>query len=117
MKTRLFIGGILLVAFCIIPFPTLTLALNEGMSKTEGIIMGIDLKKNTVIVNEKMFLWDKSSLFYNERESRIDIDRFKPKSYVFIVGEKGEKYIVVKKMYLLPKYLDKKERRLYPFMQ
>ncbi len=117
MKTHIMIGGIILIVFSVLSGSTLTFALNEGMSKAEGLIMSIDFKKNIMVVNEKTFIWDKSSIFYNERESKIDIDRFKPKSYVFIEGEKGEKYIVIKKIYLFPKYLDKKERRLYPFMQ
>jgi hypothetical protein len=117
VKTRIMIGGIILIAFLIVPIPTLTLALNEGMSKAEGLIMSIDIKKKIMVVNEKTFIWDKNSTFYNEKESEIDIDRFKSKSYVFIEGEKGDKYIVIKKIYLFPKYLDKKERRLYPFMQ
>jgi hypothetical protein len=95
----------------------LTFATDEAVSKAEGLIMSIDFKKNIMVVNEKTFIWNKSSVFYNEKESRIEIDRFKPKSYVFIKGEKGDKYIVIKKMYLFPKYLDKNERRLYPFIQ
>lgn len=117
MKTRVRIGGIILIAFSILLCSTVTFALDEGISKAEGLIMSIDFKKNIMVVNEKTFIWNKSSIFYNEKESKIDIDRFKPKSYVFIEGEKGDKYIVIKKIYLFPKYLDKKERRLYPFMQ
>jgi len=117
VKTCIRIGGIILIAFPILLCSTLTLALNEGMSKAEGLIMSIDFKKNVMVVNEKTFIWNKSSIFNDEKESKIEIDRFKPKSYVFIEGEKGDKYIVIKKIYLFPKYLDKKERRLYPFMQ
>ena len=117
MKTRIMIGGIILIVFSVLSGSTLTFALNEGMSKAEGLIMSIDFKKNMMVVNEKTFIWNKNSIFYNEKESRIEIERFKPKSYVFIVGEKGDKYIVIKKIYLFPKRLDKKERRLYPFIQ
>ena len=116
MKACILTGRILIV-FSILLCSTLTFATDEAVSKAEGLIMSIDFKKNIMVVNEKTFIWNKSSVFYNEKESRIEIDRFKPKSYVFIKGEKGDKYIVIKKMYLFPKYLDKNERRLYPFMQ
>ena len=122
MKTRFMIGmigGIILVAvaFSLLSFPALALALGGDVSKTQGVIMTIDFKKNTMVVNEKTFVWDKSSTFYNEKEQKIDIDRFSVKSWVFIVGEKGDKNIAIKKIYLLPKYVDRNERSQYPFMQ
>jgi hypothetical protein len=110
-------GGIILIAFSMLSISTLTLASEEGISKTQGPIMSIDFKKNIMVVNEKTFIWNKSSIFNDERESKITVDKFKPKSWVFIEGEKGDKYIIIKKVYLLPKYVDKKERYLYPFMQ
>jgi hypothetical protein len=117
VKNFIVTGGIILIAFSILPFSTWTFASEEGISKTQGPIMSIDFKKNIMVVNEKTFIWNKSTIFNDDKESIIGIEKFKPKSWVFIEGEKGDKYIVIKKVYLIPKYVDKKERHLYPFMQ
>ena len=117
MKNFIRIGGIILIAFSMLPCSTWTFASDEGISKTQGRIMSIDFKKNIMVVNEITFIWNKSSIFNDDKESIIGIEKFKPKSWVFIEGEKGDKYIVIKKIYLLPKYVDQKERHLYPFMQ
>ena len=117
MKNRILTGAIILLAFSILPFSTLSFASEEGISKTQGPIMSIDFKKNIMVVNEKTFIWNKSTVFNDEKELIIGKEKFKPKSWVFIEGEKGDKYIVIKKVYLLPKYVDKTERHLYPFMQ
>lgn len=117
MKNCILTGAIILLAFSILPFSTLTFASEEGTPKTQGPIMKIDFNKNIMVVNEKTFIWNKTTIFSDDKESIIGKERFKPKSWVFIEGEKGDKYIVIKKVYLLPKYVDKTERHLYPFMQ
>jgi len=117
VKNFIRIGGIILIAFSILPSSTWTFASEEGISQTQGRIMSIDFKKNIMVVNEKTFVWNKSTTLNDSKESVIGIEKFKPKSWVFIEGEKGGKYIVIKKAYLLPKYVDKKERHRYPFMQ
>jgi hypothetical protein len=117
VKNFIKISGIILIAFSILPFSTWTLALEEKILKTQGPIMSIDLKKNIMVVNEETFIWNKNTIFNDDKESMIGIEKFKPKSWVFIEGEKGDKHIVIKKVYLLPKYVGWKERHLYPFMQ
>lgn len=111
MKNFIIAGEIILIAFSILLFSTWTFAWEEGISKTQGPIMSIDFKKNIMVVNEKTFVWNKSTVFNNA------IEQFRPKSWVFIEGENGDKYIFIRKIYLLPKYVDKKERHRYPFMQ
>lgn len=119
MKNRILTGAIILLAFSVLPFSTLTLASEEDkdISTIQGPIMSINFNKNTMVVNEKTFLWNKNTIFYDDKESIIVKDKFKPKSWVFIEGEKGDKYIIIKKVYLLPKYVGKTERHLYPFMK
>lgn len=72
-----------------------------------------------MIVNERQFSWDQQTLFYSEKGYPITLDQFKEKSWVYIEGEKDKlnKRIVIKKIYLLPKYVDNKEKHLYPFME
>jgi hypothetical protein len=117
VKNFIRIGGIILIAFSVLLSSTWTFASEEGISKTQGRIMGIDFKKNIMVVNEKTFIWNKSTIFNNDKESVIGIEKFKTKSWVFIEGEPGDKNTVIKRIYLLPKHVGKKERHLYPFMQ
>lgn len=117
MKNFIRIGGIILIAFSILASSTWTFATEEVVSRTQGPIMRIDLKKNVMVVNEKTFIWNRSTIFNDDKESVIGIERFKTKSWVFIEGEPRDKDVVIKKIYLLPKHVGKKERHLYPFMQ
>jgi len=117
VKNFIRIGGIILIAFSILPSSTWTFASEEGISKTQGPIMRIDFKKNSMVVNEKTFIWNKSTVFNDDKGSITGIEKFKTKSWVFIEAETGDQYIVIKKIYLLPKHVGKKERHLYPFMQ
>jgi len=100
-------------------FLNLTFASGEDIVKTQGKIMELDLNKNTMIVHEKLFVWDLNTIIYNEKGSPIKIDHLKPKRWVYIEGieDRTNKRIMMIKIYLLQKYVDKKERHLYPFMQ
>jgi hypothetical protein len=108
-----------LVCFLLMLFSTLTFASEEGIFKLQGIIMKLNPKGNMMIVNERQFSWDQQTLFYSEKGYPITLDQFKEKSWVYIEGEKDKlnKRIVIKKIYLLPKYVDNKEKHLYPFME
>ena len=98
-------------------FATLTYGIEENIVKTQGRIMALDLKKNTMVVNEKTFVWKQNSAIYNDKGSPVTIDRFRPNTRVYIEGEKDNDKIIINKIYLLPKYVEKKERHLYPFME
>ncbi len=91
----------------------------DDIAKIQGMIMDLDVKKNAMIVNEKLFIWSQNTAIYNEKGSSITIDQFKPKTWVYIQGErdKNNKRVIIHKIYLLPKYIDKKERPRYPFME
>ena len=111
-------GMILGVSFVLI-FSTLTFCLETDIIKLQGSIMNLDLKQNRMIVNEKEFIWDAKAFVANEKGSPISMDRFRPKSWVYIEGVKDKKNhrIIIEKIYLLPRYVNHKERPLYPFMQ
>jgi len=117
VKKYVMVGTIVLIALSILPFLTLTFASEEAIVKMQGSIMSIDVSKNIMIVNEKTFIWNQSTIFNDDKGFQIGVDRFKPKSWVYIEGEKGGQYITIKTIYLLPKHVDYKERYLYPFMQ
>lgn len=98
-------------------FSSLTFASGEEIYRNQGIIMSIDLKQKIMVVNERIFTWDHTTMIFNEKESPISIENFKPNKWVYIEGvrEKKKNPMRIEKIYLLPKYVDKKERHLYSF--
>ena len=119
MKKSLWIGGMLFISSYLFIFSALAFASEEDMVNIQGMIMDLDVKKNTMVVNEKLFVWSQNTAIYNDKGTSITIDQFKPKTWVYIQGErdKNNKRIIIHKIYLLPKYIDKKERPRYPFME
>lgn len=111
--------GILFTIFFLLIFSSLTFGEDKGVLNIQGVVMVLDLKKSMLVVNEKTFFWDQNTVFYNEKGAPITIDKLKTKGWVYIEGEndKVRKGWVAKKIYLLPKYIDRKERYLYPFIQ
>jgi len=111
--------GILLSVFFLLIFSVLTFAEDMGIVKMQGVVMFLDLKKSTVVINEKTFVWDQQTTFYNEAGSPITIDKLRNKGWVYIEGEydKGYKRWVAKKIFLLPKFIGRKELHLYPFIE
>jgi hypothetical protein len=111
--------GIFLTVFFLLVFYALTFAEDQNMINIQGVVMSLDLKKSTVLISEKTFVWDKKTAFYNEKGSPIKVDSLKIKGWVYIEGEndKANKRWVAKKIYLLPKFIERKERYLYPFIQ
>jgi hypothetical protein len=85
--------------------------------KLQGPIMEITMNKNTMTVNEKQFVWNQKTGFFNDQGTSISADRLKTKSWVYIVAERDNKRLIIEKIYLLPKYIDNKSQANYSFMQ
>ena len=119
MKKRIFYKEFILVIFFILIFSFLTIASDEGIVRIQGIVMELDLKKNMMIVNERTFVWDPKTIFYNEKGSPITVDKLRTKTWVYIEGVRDniKKGVIAEKIYLLPKYIDEKEKSRYPFIQ
>jgi len=84
----------------------------------QGVVMGLDLKKNTIIISEETFVWDTNTKFFNEYASPITVDKIKVKNWVYIEGvAKTGKPTAIQKIYLLPKYIPHEEKDKYPFMK
>ncbi len=120
MKNPIGKGIALNIVWVIILF-ALTYAFGEDRIRLQGIIMELNMKTNMMIVNERLFVWDEKTIMNNDKGSPITIDKFKPKSWVYIEGDrdkiKTDKRIMIKKIYLLPKRIGKNERDLYPFIE
>jgi len=113
------IEKVVIILCCILLFSASAIAAEQGVVRIQGSIMELDIKKNTMVVIEKIFVWDSNTLFYNEKGSPIKVDQLKTKTYVYIEGEKIKNIIpiMIKKIYLLPKYIGEGEKHLYPFIQ
>jgi hypothetical protein len=98
-------------------FSPLAFAQGQDEFKTQGLIMNVDLQKKVMIVNESTFVWDQNTKFYNDKGSLVTVDKLRAKTWVYIQGVKDSagKRMTAEKIYLLPKYIDKKEKHLYPF--
>lgn len=118
MRKSFFAKGISLTIFFLMLFCALTFAADKNIVRLQGVIMELDLKKNTVVINEKTFFWDQKTTFHNEKGAPVAIEKLRTKAWVYIEGENDEvhKRWVAKKVYLLPKYIGRKERHLYPFI-
>ncbi len=74
MGRKLLTKGILFFIFSMI-FSSLTFASDKDIFRVQGTVMEIDLKKGTMIVNEKLFRWDQKTTFLNDKGSPITIDK------------------------------------------
>jgi hypothetical protein len=119
VKRRFVRKGVLLLLFSILIIAPLTFASARDRIAIQGIVMELDLKKNVMIVNERAFFWDPQTTFYNEKGSPITADQLKAKTWVYIEGmtDNVKKRAIAEKIYLLPKYINEKEKHLYPFIQ
>ena len=107
------------ILFLTFTISSLTFAGDKDIVKTQGIIMAIELFKNSMVVNERLVVWDQQTFFNNEKGKPITVDQLKTKNWVYLEGvlEKEKKRVLAKKIYLIPKYIDGKEKHLYPFIQ
>ncbi len=97
---------------------SLALALDKDKVRFQGVLMELDLKNRVIVVNEMTFFWNENTIFSDAKGVPITVDKLKTKSWVYIEGENDKvNKKVAKKVYLLPKYIEKKERDLYPFIQ
>lgn len=96
----------------------LTFASEEEVIRTQGIVMGMDLQKNTLIVNERTFIWDPKTILYDEKGSPMTCDQLRANTWVYIEGmrEGAQKRVRIEKIHILPKYIQEKEKHLYPFI-
>jgi hypothetical protein len=119
MRHKTFKIEIPLLFLSVFVLSTIALAQDGDTVKLQGRVMQLDLEKNIMIVNEKLFVLDSQTSVRDEKDYPITADRLKLQAWVYVEGKnnKAIKKLVAKKIYLLPKYIEKTERRLYPFME
>lgn len=109
---------IFLVIFLSLFISFLTFAADKDIVAFQGMVMELDWKKKMITVNERSFAFDQNTIVLNEKGSPIAPENLKTKTWVLIeaVKDKSQKK-VAKKIYLLPKHIDGKEKHLYPFIK
>jgi hypothetical protein len=117
MQKRGFRRRLLYITFGVLILSSMALAGNDGNVKFQGKVMELDLKNNSMSVNEKPVVWDQNTIFYSEKKVPVKAERLKIRTWVYIEGVSVDKKISALKVYLIPKYIYAKERHLYPFME
>ena len=105
MKIRFFGKEVALIVCFIFLFSALAFAQGKDI-QSKGKVMKLDFAKKTVIVNEKTFVWDANSLFYDEKGSPVSITENRLVKGTMVRVESTyikNKPLVIKKLYLLPK--------------
>jgi uncharacterized membrane protein len=116
--THVKIGKVVIILFCILLFYASAIGAEQSMVRIQGKIMELDLKRNKMVINEKVFSWDANTIFYNENANPIKVDKFKTDTWVYVEGVRdgNTRQVTLKKIYQLPKYINRAEEDLYPFI-
>jgi len=94
-----------LILFSILFASALSIAADKDIVKIKGVIMSIDLKKSTIVVNEKRFMVNENTILQNETGVPITLDKLKKKNWVYLEGvhDKSSNRRVAQKIYFLSK--------------
>ena len=105
MKIKSFCKIITLALFIpILLFSLQAFAGEKGILRVQGSLMEIHLGKNMMVVNERVFIWDKKTVFVNESGAPITPDQLKIDRWVYIEAERvKKKTTLIKELRLLPK--------------
>ncbi len=117
MKKGLFLVAVVFaIVFVVDPAP---FAMAANVVRIQGRVMGVDSNSKMMIVNERTFVWDESTKFYNEKSSPITADGLRPQTWAYIEGARdmAKNRVLVNKIYILPKRIPEKEKRFYPFFE
>jgi hypothetical protein len=119
MKIKFFDRVVTFMVCLIFLFSALTFAADKGVVKVQGRVGYLNLKNKVIYVHEKAFVWDSSTMFFNEKGAPTTADKLQDKPWVYIEGlwGDGNKFVTIKKIYLLPKYIGPEEKDRYPFIQ
>jgi len=116
---RLIRKGVILGTIGVVIVLAVTGAFGEDTVRFQGRFWALNFEKRMMAVNEGGLIWDDKTAIYDDAGKPIPIEKLKPGSWVFIEAErsKDKKHTVIRTLYLLPRYIEYKERSRYPFMQ
>ena len=95
------------------------IAAEKDLTTFQGVVMVVDFKKNTCVVNERQVQWFSNTSVSNEKGVPSSIESLKVKDWVYVEGvyDRAHKRIEARKLYLLSKRIEEKDKRLYPFIK
>jgi hypothetical protein len=105
VKIKFFGKELILIVCFFFLFSGLAFAQGKDI-QSKGKVMELDFAKKTVIVNEKTFVWNANSLFYDVKGAPILITEDKLQKGTMVRIESTwikNKPLMIKKLYLLPK--------------
>lgn len=73
MKIRFFGKEMAFIVCFVILFSTLAFAAEDRLMSIQGPVMGLDISRNKIVVNERVFIWDANTIFYDEKGSPLSI--------------------------------------------
>lgn len=98
----------------------MSFALEGRLMCTQGLINpGGDLKKGYLFINEMRVNIDQKTRVIDHQGRLIPISELKPKRWVYMETEQNpsKKMIKATKIYLLPHYVNPKEKQNFSFMK
>lgn len=118
MQRQIPCKSICVILLAVLTFCFTASAVDQKRIKFQGIVMEVSLKNKTMVVGEKTVTWNEKTAIYNDKVSPIPIENIRVKNWVYIDGSKENenRKVTATKIYLLPKYIDRKEKGRYSFM-
>jgi hypothetical protein len=103
VKIKFLRKEIILISCFLLLFSALTFAADQKAFSVQGKIEELNLGKNRMVVNEKVFVWGPSTQFFDERGAPITAESLKVDTKVSIEATwiKSKPY-TIKKLSLLP---------------
>ena len=116
MKIKLFVW-----VGCVLLFMTTFCFANENSTlRTQGLINpGGNPKAGYLLINEMKIYIDQKTQLMDIHKGSIPLSEFRPKRWVYLEIEKdpNEKKFIARKIYLLPHYVNPKEKGRFSFMK
>ena len=93
------------------------LAEEHEISIYQGTISSVEGLPGYIIVNERQFPLSDDAEIKDSKEKDANLSDLKEGKWVYIVSEDSPNGFKAKRIYLLPKYIQKSEKDNYPFMK
>ncbi len=92
----------------------------HNILRTQGLINpGGNLNKGYLLINEMRISIDRTTQVMDERQTPLPVTELKPKKWVYMEIESDSVKMTAKakKIYVLPHYIEPREKQRFPFMK
>lgn len=107
---KIFGGASAFLLVLLVVAPALTFGAESDIVRLRGVVMSVDLKKNTVVVNERRFFMNQSTVIRDQKGMAIPPDKLKKKDWVYLEGvhDKASQKLVARKIHFLSEAKEEK---------